>query len=348
MRKIERIGFVGCGIMGAPIARHLLDAGFSVAVYTRTPEKAQGLLDAGAVWADTPAKACEGAQAVFTMVGMPEDVEEVYLSADGLLAAADPGTFLVDLTTSRPELAREISEAAAAMDVCAFDCPVTGGQDGAEAGTLTLIAGATEQQAAPLLGALEAFSSRIFWFGRAGAGQAAKLCNQISLAGAMVGACEAVAFARAQGLPVDEVCEMVGTGMGATKALEAFAGKIEEGDWRPGFKVRHMAKDLGLAVEAADDEELALPGTDTVRALCRALAEMGGADLGTQALEVLYEEEADAAAAGLDWSQAALADEDDDGCGDECCGHHHHGHDGCCGHHDHDGACGCSEESHGH
>lgn len=347
MRKIERIGFVGCGIMGAPIARHLLEAGFAVTVCTRTAKKAQALVDAGAAWADTPAKACEGAQAVFTMVGMPEDVEDVYLGADGLLAAAEPGTFLVDLTTSRPELAREISEAASAMDVTAFDCPVTGGQDGAEAGTLTLIAGATEEQAAPLLGALEAFSSRIFWFGRAGAGQAAKLCNQISLAGAMLGACEAVAFARAQGLPVGEVCEMVGTGMGATKALATFAGKIEEGDWRPGFKVRHMVKDLGLAVEAADDKELALPGTDTVRALYRALAEMGGVDLGTQALEVLYEEEADAVAAGLDWSQAA-ADDGDEACADECCGHHHHDHDGCCGHHGHDGACGCSEEGHGH
>lgn len=347
MKRIERIGFVGCGIMGAPIARHLMGAGFQVTVTTRTPERARALLDAGARWADTPAAACEGAQAVFTMVGMPEDVEDVYLGPDGLLSAAEPGTFLVDLTTSRPELARELSEAAAAMDVTAFDCPVTGGQEGAEAGTLTLIAGATEAQAAPLLGALEAFSSRIFWFGRPGAGQAAKLCNQVSLAGAMAGACEAVAFARAQGLPVGEVCEMVGTGMGATRALETFAPKMEEGDWKPGFKVRHMAKDLGLAVEAADDEGLALPGTETVRALYRTLAGMGGADLGTQALEVLYEEEADAAAAGLDWSHAALDDDEGDG----CCGGHHHGegHDGCCGghRHGHDG-CGCSEEGHGH
>ena len=116
MKRIERIGFVGCGIMGAPIARHLLGAGFQVTVTTRTPEKARALLDAGARWADTPAGACEGAQAVFTMVGMPEDVEDVYLGPDGLLSAAGPGTFLVDLTTSRPELARELSEAAAAMD----------------------------------------------------------------------------------------------------------------------------------------------------------------------------------------------------------------------------------------
>lgn len=348
MGATKHLGFVGTGLMGAPIVGHLLDAGYTVTVHNRTKEHARSVLDAGATWSDTPAGVCDGADAVFTMVGYPTDVEEVYLGPNGLLGAARPGTYLVDLTTSSPELAREIHEAAESMDLHAFDCPVTGGESGAKAGTLTLIAGSTEADAAPVVDALKAFGSKIYWFGKAGAGQQAKLCNQLSLAGSMIGMAEAIAFARQSGLDVAEMVEMVSGGMGASRALSTFAPQIAEGDWRPGFKVQHLAKDIALALEAADEDGLSLPGAETALMLYDTLARIGGANLGTQVLEVLYEEEADAVAAGLDWSLVqGDGHHDHEHCdhdhGDGCCGGHHHddGHECCGGHgHGHDGCCG--------
>ena len=144
----QRVAFIGTGIMGAPIAGHIMDAGYPLTVYNRTEAKAQPLVERGAVWAPSPAEAVRDADVVFTMVGYPEDVEELYLSSDGLLAASKPGVVLIDLTTSSPALARDIAEAAAVSDRMAFDCPVTGGESGAIAGTLTAIAGATGPRAA--------------------------------------------------------------------------------------------------------------------------------------------------------------------------------------------------------
>ena len=181
------VAFIGTGIMGAPIAGHILDAGYPVTVYNRTKAKTDDLVSRGAVWADSPAAAAKDADVVFTMVGYPADVEEIYLSGDGLLAAAKPGAYLIDLTTSAPELARDIAEAAETYGKHAFDCPVTGGDTGAIAGTLTLIVGATDEGIEPVRDILETFSSKIYCFGGPGKGQAAKLANQVALSSCMVG-----------------------------------------------------------------------------------------------------------------------------------------------------------------
>ena len=175
------VAFIGTGIMGAPIAGHILDAGYSVRVFTRTKSKAAGLIERGAAWAESAEAAVEDADVVFTMVGYPQEVEEIYLAGDGLLATSKPGAYLIDLTTSSPELARDIAEAAEVSGRHAFDCPVTGGESGAIAGTLTLIVGATERDIEPVREVLECFSSNIFCFGGAGKGQAAKLANQVVL-----------------------------------------------------------------------------------------------------------------------------------------------------------------------
>ena len=198
--QIKNVAVIGTGIMGAPIAAHLLDAGFDVTVHNRTREKAEVLLARGAHWADTPAEAAAQADVVLTMVGYPTDVEDVYLSTEGLIRSAKKGTWLIDLTTSSPQLARDIHDAAEVEDKHAFDCPVTGGEQGAIDGTLTLIIGATEDQVAPVLPVLEAFSARRFYFDQPGGGQAAKLCNQVSLASCMVGYADARALARPCGL----------------------------------------------------------------------------------------------------------------------------------------------------
>ena len=349
------VAFIGTGIMGAPIAGHILDAGYPVTVNNRTKSKAAALIEHGAVWADTPADAVANADVVFTMVGYPSEVEELYLAGDGLLACTKPGAVLIDLTTSSPELARDIAEAAQVSGRMAFDCPVTGGESGAIAGTLTAIVGATENDIAPVRDILSTFAATICCFDGAGKGQAAKLANQVSLGACMVGMADAMAFAELSGLDLEKTRQMILGGTGKSGAMESLAPKALDGDYKPGFMVEHFIKDLRLALAYADDRELALPGADVAFTLYDMLDAIGGAKLGTQAITVLYKEEADAIAAGLDWSQYRPeehgAHEDGCGCGEhgddhECCGHHHgedheccggHGHDDghecCCGHH---------------
>ena len=358
--KKPSVAFIGTGIMGAPIAGHILDAGYPLTVYNRTKAKANDLVARGAVWADSATEAASGADIVFTMVGYPADVEELYLAGDGLLTASKPGAVLIDLTTSAPELARDIAEAAQVSDRMAFDCPVTGGESGAVAGTLTGIVGATEKDIAPVREVLETFTSQLCCFNGPGRGQAAKLANQVALAGSMVGMADALAFAEQAGLDVEQTREMIMGGTGKSGAMESLAPKSLEGDYKPGFMVEHFLKDLRLALSYAEDRELALPGADVAFTLYDMLEAIGGAKLGTQAVTLLYKEEADAVAAGLDWSLYNAEDhgahEEGCGCGHhdaedhECgCGHHHdEGDHECCGGHDHgDGHECCSRHHHG-
>lgn len=296
-----RVAFIGTGIMGAPIAGHLLDAGYALTVYNRTPEKAQSLLARGATWAESPAQAAAGADVIFTMVGYPSDVEDVYLASDGLIRAAKRGAWLIDLTTSSPQLARDIHDAAEVEDKHAFDCPVTGGQKGAIDATLTLIAGISQKDAAPVVDLLRSFSSTIYWFDQPGAGQLAKLCNQVSLASCLAGAAEMLALAEQAGISTETVAQMVGAGMGGSAQLARVMPAALEGDYEPGFMAEHLRKDLTLALAAAEDMQLTLPSTETVLNLVDMLCQVGGARKGTQALALLYADEATSTAAGLDW-----------------------------------------------
>ncbi len=302
--SIRKVAFIGTGIMGAPIAGHLLDAGYALTVYNRTPEKMDSLVERGAHRAASAAEAARDADVVFTMLGYPTDVEDVYLATDGLIRVAKRGAWLIDLTTSSPQLARDIHDAAEAWDKHAFDCPVTGGQQGAKLGTLTLIAGILEKDAEPVRPLLDTFSSKIFWFEQAGAGQIAKLCNQVSLAASLTGAAEMLALAEQAGLSPQLVAQMVGEGMGGSAQLSRVAPLALEGDWRPGFLAEHLRKDLALALEAADDLQLTLPVTETSFNLVDMLCRVGGSRKGTQALALLYTDEPTSTAAGLDWSLA--------------------------------------------
>lgn len=347
-----KVAFIGTGIMGAAIAGHILDAGYPLTVYNRTKSKAEALIARGAAWGESPAAAAADADVVFTMVGYPTDVEDVYLASNGLIRAAKKGAWLIDLTTSSPALARDIHDAAEVEDKHAFDCPVTGGEAGAVAGTLTLIAGAREADVAPVLPILETFSSKVFYFDAPGAGQTAKLCNQVSLASCMVGYADALALAEQGGLDAHRVLDLMASGTGGSGAASSLAPKGLAGDYKPGFMAEHLRKDIALALTSAQDAELALPGAETAFTLFDTLCQVGGARMGTQALTLLYAEEGDAAAAGLDWS--LLDAEDGCGCGcddGECgCGGHGHGHEEgheCCGGHGHahgEGHCCCHEE----
>ncbi len=339
LSKNAKVAFIGTGIMGAPIAEHLISAGYNVTVYNRTPEKAQKLVSLGARTAESVADAAKDADVVFTMVGYPTDVEDVYLATDGLLRVAKKGAYLIDLTTSSSQLARDIHDAAEIEGKHAFDCPVTGGQKGAQDGTLTLIIGATENDIEPVRALLETFSAKIFCMGGAGKGQTAKLCNQVSLASCMIGYADAMALAEQGGLDVEQMLEVVASGMGSSRALKELAPKSLEGDFQPGFLAEHFRKDIALALAQSEDLEITLPGAETAFTLYDMLCQIGGARKGTQAISLLYADEATSTAAGLDWSlleNQEDADEDEHEC---CCGHDH-------GHSDHD--CECHEHEHHH
>ncbi len=326
-----RIGFVGTGIMGCPMAGHLIDAGYQLAVYNRTASKAQPLVARGARLATSPADAAKDADVVITMVGYPTDVEDVYLGGDGIIAAAKKGAYLIDMTTSSPELAREIHDSAEVEGLHAFDAPVTGGEGGAKAATLTIFCGTDEQTLAPVRPVLEAMGKLILTFDRAGQGQMAKLANQVALAGPMLGLVEGLSFAKEGGLDLEKTLSALLTGTAASEAMRSYGPKVLVGDYKPGFQVRHYVKDLNLALTTAEDEELTLPNVENAVQLYSMLAEIGGDRMGTQALSLVYSDEQTCADAGLDWGRLNLdedeeeeeEDGDEDGCG---CGHDHHHH----------------------
>lgn len=286
--EIKKIGFIGTGIMGAAMAGHLIDAGFELSVYNRTREKAEGLLRRGARWCGTPGECAEGQDAVITIVGYPQDVEAVYFGADGILAHARQGAFLIDMTTSSPELAVRIYEAAKEKGMHAVDAPVTGGDTGAKAGTLTILAGGDEEAFSVLQPVFSAMGKNIVYEGAAGNGQHVKMCNQIAIAGALSGACEAIAYAKAAGLDLEKMLETIASGAAGSFQLSNVAKRGMEGDFAPGFMMKHFVKDMNLADEAAKQNGMKLEVLEHVRDLCSALSESGHAEEGTQAFLKRY------------------------------------------------------------
>lgn len=321
MTVTRKVAFIGCGTMGAAMAGHLIDAGYELSVYNRTPEKCAPLVERGARLAGGAADAAAGADVVITMVGTPDDVEELYLSRGGILEASEQGAYLIDMTTSSPQLARDISEVAEVSGKHAFDAPVTGGPEGARAGTLTVFCGADEQTLSGVRDVLACMAAKVVCFGGAGKGQLAKLANQTALAGAMVGFAEGLAFAKQAGLDVRQTLDALMGGMAGSKAMEVFGPKVLAGDYAPGFSVQHYLKDIGLIEDAAQSMELTLPGVDTARDLYGVLAAIGAGKLGTQAVALMYEDEQTCAKHGLDWSVLGGSGQaGDEGAGQAPCG----------------------------
>ncbi len=326
------IAFIGTGTMGSAMAANLINAGFQLVVTTRTKEKADVLVSEGARWADSVGEAVRDADVVITMVGYPDEVEDVYLGDDGVVDNAVAGTYLIDMTTSSPKLAREINAMAAVNDLHALDAPVTGGDVGARTGTLSIMVGGEEEDFQAVLPVLEVMGTSVCHQGKPGNGMLAKLANQVALASSMLGAVECLAFAKAADLDPVKVLSSVQAGSAGSWTLANLAPRMLAEDFDPGFRVKHLCKDLGLALDVAEAEEITLPGLETAAQLYRMLATVGGADMGTQALILVYSDEATCAAHGLDW-EAAMADGDDDedgegqGHDDGDPHHHHHHHD---------------------
>ncbi len=280
----KRIGWIGTGVMGSSMCGHLIDAGHTATVYSRTRERARPLLDRGATWAETPAQVADGADVVFTMVGYPADVREVILGEQGVLAAARAGAVIVDMTTSEPSLAQEIFAAAAARQVASIDAPVSGGDVGARNATLSIMIGGAAEAVASVRPLLEIMGKTISHQGPAGAGQHTKMVNQTLIATGMVGVCEALLYAYKAGLDLEKVLEAVGGGAAGSWSLSNYAPRILRGDYAPGFMVEHFIKDMEITLAEARRMNLALPGLALAHELYLALRAQGGGRDGTQSL----------------------------------------------------------------
>lgn len=290
------IGFIGTGIMGRSMAGHLLTAGHTLHVFNRTRAKTQPLVDRGATWHDTPGSVAAASDIVITMVGLPSDVEEVYLGGtlavpqgQGIIDRARPGTLLIDMTTSSPVLAGRIAAAAAERGLAAFDAPVTGGDVGARNASLVIMAGGDAAVFARVKPVLELLGTSVTLLGPAGAGQRCKLANQVAVAIGMVAWCEALAHARAGGLDPAAVQQVIAGGAGGSWGLTNLAPRALAGDFSPGFMVKHLLKDLAIARDCAAAAKLDLPGLATAERLFTIAAEQGWADEGTQVLYRLYQ-----------------------------------------------------------
>jgi 3-hydroxyisobutyrate dehydrogenase len=283
------VGFIGLGMMGQPVAGHLLAAGHGLVVHSRTRAKAEPMLGDGAQWVQTPAEVAAAADVVLTMVGGPDDVAAIYRGASGLFAAARADQVLVDLTTSSPDLAAALAAEAPAGATC-LDAPVTGGVKGAKAGTLTLMVGGDADALDRIRPILDGFAGTIRHFGPPGSGQHAKLVNQTAVAGIMLGLAEALAYAERAGLDGQTMLETLGSGTARSFLLEAYGQAMLRDDTQAGFFIDHFVKDLTLAREAARRQGLASGGLEAALDAYRGLSRRGFGQAGIQSLIRLYQE----------------------------------------------------------
>jgi 3-hydroxyisobutyrate dehydrogenase len=302
MNEQARIGWIGTGVMGSAMCGHLLDAGFTTSVFSRTRSAAEPLLARGAVWRDSPADVAATADVVFTMVGFPADVREVILGDAGVLAGAEPGMLLVDMTTSEPSLAREIHDAAAAKGVQALDAPVSGGDVGARNASLVIMVGGEPNAFARARPFFEKLGTTVAHQGGPGAGQHTKMVNQIAIASGMIGVCEALLYAFRAGLDVQGVLDVIGGGAAGSWSLSNYGPRALRGDFAPGFKVDHFIKDLGIALAEARELNLILPGLELAEQLYAETRAQGYGESGTHALLLTLARLSD-----VDWQAAVDA-----------------------------------------
>ena len=284
-----RIGWIGTGVMGAPMAGHILDAGHQLAVHARTKSKAAGLLERGASWAASGAEAADGADLAFSIVGYPEAVEAVHLGARGTLAAPRLPRVIIDMSTSRPGLAMKIAQAAKARGVGSLDAPVSGGPTGAREARLSIMIGGAESDVAFARPVLELMGRRLVHHGGPGAGQHAKIINQTLVAANLIGVCEGLLYAAKAGLDPLRVIDSVGSGVADSWTVRNFGPRMVKRDFEPRFYAEYFLKDLSIAMEESARMGLALPGLALARQLYEAVKAQGHGKKGIQALLLALE-----------------------------------------------------------
>ncbi|GAU08580.1 NAD(P)-dependent oxidoreductase [Desulfoplanes formicivorans] len=280
----ERIGWIGTGVMGEPMCAHLMEAGYPMRVYNRTREKAATLIARGAVWCDSPAElACE-CDMVFSIVGFPEDVAGVILGENGVLSTLPQGGIIVDMTTSRPSLAKAIYDEAAQRNIAALDAPVSGGDLGARQGTLAIMVGGDQAAFDRVLPLLHIMGKTIALMGGPGCGQHTKMTNQILIAGTMIGVVESLLYAQKAGMNMDEVIDIIGSGAASSWSINNLGRRIAKQDFEPGFFIKHFIKDMGIALDECQAMNINLPGLSLVHDFYKTAADQGMEHKGTQAL----------------------------------------------------------------
>ncbi len=281
---VPKVGWIGTGVMGKWMCQHLIEGGYQAIVYNRTPQKAQALVDMGAILAETPAQVASQADVVFTMVGYPKDVRECYFGEAGIFSGVRPGTLLVDMTTTEPTLAMDINERALQLGCESVDAPVSGGDVGAREHRLSIMAGghpAAFERAIPFF---RLMGSSWILEGAPGAGQHTKMANQITIAGTMGGVCEALLYAKKAGLDPSMMVSTIAKGAAGCWTLDNLAPRIINGNYDPGFFIDHFVKDMGIALDEARRMGLALPCLSLVNQLYIAMQGHGDGKMGTQAL----------------------------------------------------------------
>lgn len=285
----QTIGFVGTGVMGTSMAKHLLNNGYPLHVYTRTKRKADDLLRVGAVWENSVESLAQVSDVIITMIGTPLDVEEVYLGEEGIIKNAKPGTYIIDMTTSKPSLAIDIYKTAEKKGVYALDAPVSGGDVGAREAKLAIMVGGKQSAFENMLPIFEAMGENIVLQGEAGAGQHTKMVNQISIAPAMIGLCEALMYAKKAGLDPSTVLESISTGAAGSWSLSNYAPRMIKGDFAPGFAIKHFIKDMKIALESAKEMNMSTPGLSLALEMYEELANQGEEESGIHALIKYFE-----------------------------------------------------------
>jgi 3-hydroxyisobutyrate dehydrogenase len=289
MNSDKIIGWIGLGIMGFPMAKHLFNAGYTLNVYNRTKSKADELINLGCKWYDSPAKIAENSDVVITIIGSPKDVEECYFGDQGIFKGTKPGLVLIDMTTTKPSLAVNISAYAEKFGADFIDAPVSGGQLGAINGTLSIMIGGKKEVVDTVLPMFEFFGKNMVYQGVAGSGQHTKMCNQITIAGTLIGVCEGLIYARKSGLNLNTMLESITKGAAGCWSLDVLAPKIVNGDYSPGFSVDNFVKDLNIALEEAETMKISLPGLALVKQLYITILSMNKGSSGNQALFLALE-----------------------------------------------------------
>lgn len=284
-RKDElQIGWIGTGVMGRWMCSHLMDQGYSMHIHNRTRSKAEDLLEKGARWHEDPAKLAAACDIIFTIIGHPKDVREVYLGSQGLLSSVREGTILVDMTTTSPSLAVEIAGEAEKRGCTFLDAPVSGGDVGAREARLAIMVGGDEKTFEVILPLFKLMGKNIILEGPAGSGQHTKMCNQITIAGTMIGVSEALLYGAKAGLELEKMVSTISKGAAGCWTLDNLAPRVINRDYRPGFFVEHFIKDMRIALDEAERMQLALPGLALVYQLYLGVQSSGDGKDGTQAL----------------------------------------------------------------
>jgi len=283
------IGWIGLGVMGFSMCGHILKNGYNVFIFNRTKIKANNLISKGAIWCNSPKEVAEKSNIIFTIVGFPEDVEEVYFGSQGIFKGIKTNSIVVDMTTSKPSLAKLIYDKAKELGCQALDAPVSGGDVGAKNAKLAIMVGGDKEAFDKVLSLFQLMGENIKYMGPAGAGQHCKMANQIHIATTMIGVVESLLYAYKAGLNLEEMIDIIGKGAAASWSLNNLGRRMIKNDFNPGFFIKHFVKDMSIALEEARKMNLSLPGLSLAYQFYIAAMAMGLENSGTQGLYLVLE-----------------------------------------------------------